>query len=342
MRRLAWLTEDFAEWDTGTWVHYTEEPFVKIRPQARHQDPAGIYLFPEKFEAKGGWRLFPYKFLVTIAQVKNILDLSKLSDKDAADLYEKLVPEGSRELSRDDFLCVSRHPCPDRANTMWDHVRNYFVLGKGRRGGQSGVGAWNRALRDAGYDAVFDDTGAIHSLEVQLLVLDPTKVDVIERVDQRSTGFKEMGVVTQYVADLLKPYGKVTMDEPRRRKSGWSTASAITASVHVEKADDPSVYATWAISPVFSGGERTPAGKSTTPREIAVHLQYSSPSLGSGRGGSVELGKGDLYMGDMRRELKYTMNQVWEKAEAEKEPVALAASVEPPAGRKLLWLEAAR
>jgi hypothetical protein len=311
MRRLAWLTEDFAEWDTGVWVHYATEPYIKINPHQRHQDPAGIYLFPEKFDTKGQWRMFPYKFRVTIEGLRDILDLSKLSEKESVDLYEKLVPENDRELRPTDFRRT------DPANIMWDGVRNHFVLGRGRRG----VGAWNKALRDLGYDAVFDDTGAIHVLEVQLLVLDPTKVDVIERVDQRSTGFNEMGVVTRYVADLLAPYGKVSMDEPRRRRAGFSPESAITASVRVEKSDDPDVYAVWDIAPVFSGSL-----KSTAPREISVHLKYSSPSLSYGAGSSVELGRGDIGdrgalgpMRSMRREVEIAMDRVW-KAAGVREP----------------------
>jgi 8-oxo-dGTP pyrophosphatase MutT (NUDIX family) len=332
VRRLGWLTEDFAEWDTGVWVHYATEPYLKINPHQSHQDPAGIYLFPEKFDTKGGWRMFPYKFRVTIEGLRDVLDLSKLSEKESIDLYEKLVPERNRELRPEDFRRS------DPANVMWDSVRNYFVLGRGR----PGVGAWNKALRDLGYDAVFDDTGAIHVLEVQLLVLDPTKVDVIERVDQRSTGFNEMGVVTRYMADLLAPYGKVSVDEPRRRRAGFSPASAITASVRVEKSDDPAVYAVWDIAPVFSGGERTPSRKSTAPREISVHLQYSSPSLSYGAGAYVELGRGDIGdrgalgpMRSMRTEVENAMDRVW-KAAGVREP--LAASAGPPPGRRLLGL----
>lgn len=338
MRRLARLTEDFAEWDTGVWIHYSKEPFLKVNPRQLHQDPAGIYFFPEKFDAKGQWRLFPYKFRVAVERL-NVLDLSKLSGEDAADLYEKVVPEGARKLSRGDFVAPSKyHHSPDPANTLWDALREHFVLGKGRTGGQAGFGAWNRALRNAGYDAVFDDTGAIHSVEVQLLVLDPTKADVIERVDQRSSGFDEMGEVTKALAELLAPYGTVKVEEPRRRRGMWSSSSTkLSASVHVEKADDPDTYAKWGVEPVFSGGDATPSSKDTVPREIRVYLEYSSPSLGYGAGAAVETGRRDLDMGEMRRNVKRDMDAVWEKAK-ERVPEPLAASVEFPAGRRLAWL----
>lgn len=338
MRRLAWLAEDFAEWDTGVWVHYSKEPFLKVNPRQLHQDPAGIYFFPEKFEAKGQWRLFPHKFRASVDRL-NVLDLSKLSGEDAADIYEKVVPEGARKLSREDFVARPLHPSPDPASTLWDALREHFVLGKGRQGGQAGFGAWNRALRNAGYDAVFDDTGAIHAVEVQLIVLDPTKVDVIERVDQRSSGFDEMGEVTKALADLLASYGTVKVEEPRRRRGMWSSSSTkLSASVRVEKVGDPDTYASWGIEPVFSGGDVAPASKDTMPREIRVYLEYSSPSLGYGAGASVEMGRRELDMGEMRRNVRRDMDAVWEKAA--KEPAAVAASLEPPTGVGRLWGEA--
>jgi len=330
------LDEDLAAWDTGTWVHYSQEPFVKIRPKQLHQDPAGIYLFPEKFDPEGGWWKFRYKFLVRLHNVRKVLDLAKLSEKESVDLYEKLVPPEARELKPGDFRAT------DHANRMWEGLLRYFILGRGR----PGPGAWNKALRDMGYDAVFDDTGAIHSSEVQMLVLDPTKVKVVEMVDQTSTGFDAIKSVANHLAEFLKGYGKVTVKEPRKGSIGWGE-KGVVAGVHVEKRDDPEVYADWKLTPHFFSGD-------ARPQEISVRLEYSHPYLTSeggwtrSVGATVDLRKwksdaGDPEaLGDMRARVKEGMDEIWAKAAKEKEPVALAASVEPPAGRKLLWLETAR
>ena len=324
-RRLARLDEDLTAWDTGTWVHYSQEPFVKIRPKQLHQDPAGIYLFPEKFDPEGGWWKFRYKFLVRVQGLRKVLDLAHLSEKDSVALYEKLVPPEDRELKPGDFRRT------DHANIMWDSLRHYFFLGRGRRG----AGAWNRELRDLGYDAVFDDTGAIHTVEVQMIVLDPTKVKVIEMVDQRSTGFAEVEAVTKHLKEFLGSYGKVTVKEPRKTTIGWGE-KGVAASVNVEHRSDPETYADWFVTPHFFSGD-------ARPQEINVSLRYSSPRLDYGAGATVDLRnwKSDAgepkALGDMRANVKRTMDEVWEKAK--REPTSLAASLEPPAGRKLLWLE---
>jgi hypothetical protein len=334
VRRLAWLTEDFAEWDTGVWVHYSQEPFVKIRPKQLHQDPAGIYLFPERFEPEGGWWKFPYKFLVRVEGLRreSVLDLARLTEGESVALYNDLVPEGERELKPGDFR-TTRH-----ADRMWEGLQRYFFLGKGR----PGAGSFNKALRDLGYDAVFDDTGSIHTVEVQLLVLDPTKVKVVEMIDQSATGFAEVKAVARHLAEFLGGYGKVTVKEPRKGGVGWGE-KGVVASVHVERRDDPEVYAQWKLAPHFFSGD-------ARPQEINVRLEYSRPSLTDSSGWSRSVGatvdlrkwKSDAgdpqALGDMRARVKDAMDDVWAKAAAEKEPAPMVASMSH--GRRLVGLMA--
>jgi hypothetical protein len=258
------LPEDMEEWDTGIWVHYSKIPEVKINPQQSHQDPTGIYLFPESFKAEGGWYGFPYKFRCQV-NLSNTLDLSSLSEKDSVRIYETLVPKEKRGFVPMDFRRVKH------ADVMWEGLRVYFIHVA------QGPGAWNKALRNLGYDSVFDDTGSIFSNEVQLLVLDPRKVKVIERIDQKTTGFDRVTEVTEKLAKLLEPYGEVTVTKPKKQKFGGNrSGKEIQSHVEVKSGDK---HLSWQVSTQFL------ASKDVVPTWVYVYLSWGAEKLR--QGGSV-------------------------------------------------------
>ena len=45
------ILESFQDWNNDLWVHYTNHPMLMVAPKkfSFHQDPSGIYFFPEKF-----------------------------------------------------------------------------------------------------------------------------------------------------------------------------------------------------------------------------------------------------------------------------------------------------
>lgn len=245
--------EDLAKWDTGVWIHYSNHPDMKIHPQQFHQDPAGIYLFPESFKPEGSWFKMRHKFKVK-SLATNVLDLSTLTKESAVEMLKKMVPEKHHSAYEDEIQKAS-----DPIDTWWEMLKAYFVHVKGRAAGE-----WNKAFRNLGYDAIFDDTGSIMGNEVQLLVLDPSKVKVIERVDQGSTGFEEVTEVANKLAEMLRAYGEVSLVPPKRQKPTWSTgARDLEARVEVKNGDK---YLNWTVSTRFHDN------KDAVPSEIGVRL----------------------------------------------------------------------
>lgn len=265
------LLEDLSQWDSDTWLHYSEFPSLQINPKGSHLDPAGIYLFPENFKTAGMWAAYPYKFVVRLKQGLKILDLAHLSVDAAIEILKAMLPADWHEGA---IARIKEASKP--IDQWWEELKNYFILSsEGRK-----AGAWNKAFRDLGYDALFDDTESIHAWEVQLLILDPRNIKVVERIDQKSSGFEETKSILGRIADLAGLIGKVTVKEPKRERLWGDTH--LEGSVRLERGDR---YAEWTVSPRFDARFK---GK---PTEISVSLR-SSPDIQShmSRGASIRLG----------------------------------------------------
>lgn len=250
------LDEDFKDWNTDRWVHYSKKPYIKINPKQFHQDPAGIYLFPEKFDTEGNWEHFPYKFIVQVPSTLSILDMAQISVEEAKELLSHLPSkwkERESELEQD-------------ARSFWGILRDFY--------GKQKAGEWNKLLRDHGYDAVFDDTGQIHSAEVQFIVLNPTQVKVIEMIDQRQakgSGFEELGKVMGWFEKLLSKYGEVTVTAPKKTSGAWDRTKLPRGSIKVQSGD---AYATWDFVVSFVPGEKNAL------EGINARLGYSNRDIG--------------------------------------------------------------
>lgn len=214
------IVSDYQKWK-GRWVHYTDFPMLKIRPSSYHRDPAGIYLFPSKFETMGIWYTNKHKFIVEIKPEAKILDFATIkTPEDAKDLINKLDI-----VDKDLPSFQSEHSTP--VDLMWDYLTERFMHKSGD---------FNKRFRHLGYDAIFDDTGSIHSAEVQLLVLNPKIIKVIERVDRGGTGFKEIDDARKVIVEELKKYtGKIRENKPKKDMS-WGT-KLVKSTVRIE--DEP-------------------------------------------------------------------------------------------------------
>ena len=258
----------YQDWQ-GRWVHYSRLPMMKINPRAFHQDPLGIYLFPERFNTSGSWRTFPYRYTVETVPGIRVLDWSGLSRRDCLDLIVRLgaTPEHGAASQYGDKIVAQEYPefvetieTKERfLDATWEWLTRFF--------GRRQAATFNRRLRDAGYDAVFDDTGSIHSSEVQLLVLDPTKVKVIEQVEQRGSGFQELNQVLGWLDLALKRYGQVKVEAPRLTKDMWGPERRLRGQVSV---DDGSRSAVWEASVDRMEGR--------VADQIGIHLKRSSPA----------------------------------------------------------------
>jgi len=254
---------------SGRWVHYSEVPYLKVNPDQFHGDPAGIYLFPEEFKTKGRWENFPYKFVVELPKDANVLDLARVSRDEMIELVEHCFGYIGRTLDAEERDHLEK--AQDYQDYGWGIIRNSKFMTRQAK--------WNKALRDLGYDAVFDDTGAVHSSEVQLIVLHPRKLKIVDMVRKSGSGFKELTDTTNHLVGLLTKYGEITVKEPKKRKGNWTRDLVLSSEVTVENDDK---YATYKLTVQMD--KKVPMG-------IQVSLAYSEPRLGYGSGGDYSFNK---------------------------------------------------
>lgn len=217
-----YILADYQKWK-GRWVHWSTTPYLKLNPQPGHQDPAGIYLFPEKFRTAGSWHAKPFKFIVEVPEDLKVLDLAEISTAQSAlELLEKLgtaagaeFPDFKRQIEKSE-----RHV----ADIMWEYLQRFFM---GRQG------LFNKRLRQLGYDAVFDDTESIHSSEVQLLLLDPRKVKIVEREDKKGSGIELVTEILDMIASKGKKYSSVVVHRPKKKFEMWDKAHTLAGYVKV-------------------------------------------------------------------------------------------------------------
>jgi hypothetical protein len=194
----------YDEWN-GLWVHYTNVNKLGVNPQQFHQDPAGIYLFPKEFEVKGHiWKEKKFKIIVSIKPDISILDLAKITKQDMQEILDKLGIKYHEDVFKD-------------VDEWWEHLKGYYSLT-----GKKLAGKWNKDFRSLGYDAIFDDTGSIHTNEIQLLVLNPNvlKVEDVETQNIKRGQFSRLEQFQAKLKELLEPHGKVDAT-PVKKYKDW-------------------------------------------------------------------------------------------------------------------------
>lgn len=282
LERLYVLT-DYQKWK-GRWVHWSDTPYLKINPKGFHMDPAGLYFFPESFKSEGSWHRKRYKFLVEVPADLKVLDLAQLNTPEASlRLLDTLkVTDGKEYSNFRQQIESGKRPI----DTAWEYLQRYF----GAATGAKRSGAFNKCLREAGYEAVFDDTGAIHTSEVQLLVLDPRKLKIIGRQEQKGSGFNIVKEIFDFVQEEGTKYGNVSVSSaPMKKWEGWSKENQITSSLKVwtgaEILSEKYVYIDIAASPNIQESGRKfkdmkELMKANVPvSQIIVRAGYSKPSL---------------------------------------------------------------
>lgn len=283
-----YLIEDFKEWNTGIWIHYSKEPFAKIKPKSFHNDPVGIYLFPEKFNPEGSWKDYRYKIYCKVHDLK-VLDLSEWNTLEKAEkLCELLKATPIDEQGYLRYMRESKNPI----KTAWEWIR-YIYLGR--------PAMFNKAIRSIGYNAVFDDTRSIHIAEIQLLILDPTLIDVMKIIDQkkdRGSGFNEINKVTNWLLKDVGPlYGKTILADELKKHG-----DKLYSTVKIENGKNYVYLKTVPIISVMNDVVLT---------GIHTYVQYANPSLNYGAGGSWKFDGGN--MEDIYKELKRDLDKIFKK-----------------------------
>ena len=207
---------ELGDW-SNSWIHYTDVNKLGINPKQFHQDPAGIYLFPEDFKTKGTiWKEKKFKIFVTINSNSKILDLSKTTPEDRKKILDELNVRYAEEKAYDDL------------DTWWEVLKNHYILQNKKQPAK-----WNKEFRSLGYDAIFDDTGSIHTVETQMLVLNPKilKVEKVETQNIKRGQFSRLKEMQQSLSKILKEYGDVKEEPVKRYKDYIGKETRIKARV---------------------------------------------------------------------------------------------------------------
>lgn len=279
------LTESLADWDTGQWVHYSDQTMLSINPRPFHQDPLGIFCFPAKFTPQTHmWQNRAYKFVLTLKPDSRILDLARITDAELAGLLQATGATADFAATNAQYPLKGQHEDPaayhsERHHRAWASMRNRMILAAGA----GGRARWNKLIRDRGWDAVFDDIKAIHSAEVQLLIVNPRVIATVDRQRQGTSGFAAMQVVVGDLRALCRAYGTVTVEGPKKTTDGSfhykGGPKILMAQIKVEAAKDN--YATLAV--------RYDANNASYKGRIQVNLRWSQPSLRYGVGAQYNL-----------------------------------------------------
>lgn len=223
---------------SGEWVHYTDVNKLGVNPKQFHMDLAGVYLFPKEFKTGGTlWKQKKYKYVCKVKEGAKVLDLAKLSENDMWSILEKLHIEKKYVYTGDK---------PLDADTFWEALKNFYTLSanKSRIGGAV---TWSKEFRRLGYDAVFDDAKAIHCAEVQLVVLNPKILTVID-VETQNVNRGQYDRIKQHMellAGKLKPHGKVEIEPLKKKKDGWEKTASLVGKLKLSLSDDK--YIGWKV-----------------------------------------------------------------------------------------------
>lgn len=293
------LQEYLEDWNNGKWVHYTDFNMLKFNPNPAHQDPVAIYFFPETFKsAVSYWKNKKNKFVITLKSSAHILDYGNITDRQLNDM---LVATNAKEKFE---AYITKYPPTDSAKKgkmAWEMMKNSMVL-SANAGGKA---QWNTIIRNLGWDAIFDDTGAIHNAEVQLMVLDPTIIASITQENNSVKGFEAMkNLIDHKLVPLFSQYGEVTVDAPKsERENRYDPKSPrfLRSQIRIEKSEKN--YATLQI--------RWEPTSSSRKNLIEVNVRWSMPSLGYGSGATYDIGTGKFDSFSNLERLKSDLDKIF-------------------------------
>jgi hypothetical protein len=299
MIKLKALVESYDQYKNKRWVHYTSTPFLKFNPKQSHNDPSGIYLFPEEFKAKSDyWMAKKYKFIVEVPSDLMVLDLSKLTAQEGYDILKKITKTPKKlqavfqrmknaEAGTDKYYKNAAYP-------FWEFLRNEVFIGK--------PASWNKSFRNLGYDAIFDDTGTIHSKEDQLLILNPTRMKIINMDIRGGSGYEGVKLVSERLIKMLKQYkGHLKVERSR----GYQTDNNPGLYVGYTNLPDEK----WADENYRSVSFRVYPKKDhygNPPSVIYISLAYSTPQIPYGVGAEYNTFEPDNWekVDDLDKEIK--------------------------------------
>lgn len=268
-----------------TWIHHSKVPYLKFNPSQFHSDPAGYYFFPSTFKPMNIWRSMPYIFRAKISPNARILDFKKVSPDEIIRIAKAAKVE--KQLKTD----INQYPVKDASDLMdrlWDTMRNGPFISK--------PAAFNKLFRNLGYDAIFDDTKAIHVAEEQLIVLNPRIITSISMDKKNFGAYEKIETIMNELVEMCKPHGEVTVTKPKNTDN-WGE-KYITGYVEVKRGDN---YAYFSVAKQKNESHR---------QTVYIHLKFSRPNLGYGVGASIDISEDKLNLKEMKRSVQHALNKI--------------------------------
>jgi hypothetical protein len=150
---------------------------VGINPQSEYYNPTGIYFYPAKYYLEENKLPFqnnaPYINIIKL-EPKTRSDIVKFSDIGREQLSAAV---SKLSLSKSFIKDVKKHAEPSNAGIWW-----YFTY----KLSDNNPRLWNKILRNKlGISVVIDDLGIMNELPQQGIILDPTVVRVIKRIENK-------------------------------------------------------------------------------------------------------------------------------------------------------------
>jgi hypothetical protein len=189
---LAYLKSLSPEQLQHTGISMTNLPKLGINPQSGYDTPLGVYFYPARYylNHKSDGRKLPFQNEAPYIQVftfsGNVLNLGDVHQDVFNALIERLRPLADRLGLPEGKMDQLVKEAPDLANenSLPGHLWYVMYRMVGYAGGKRSI-AWNKLLRDLGYNAVVDPGyGIIHPSErTQGFVANPRDMKLVATYD---------------------------------------------------------------------------------------------------------------------------------------------------------------
>lgn len=260
------LRESYEDYRDKPWMHYSKHQMLMVNANAFHNDPAGIYFFPFDYHPTASmWHLMPYRYVAKLKPEARVLDLPRMSQTDIDTLIQA-VGNGAQFASEIEQYPPDNHR--DMVRMLWSNIRNNAFRFQAK---------WNKIFRSMGYDAIFDDSGIIHSAEpIQLVVLNPRTITLISQSVMKRNNYSKMKKVVDELTAVCEQFGTVTVEPPTKKRSSSTRAREPILCARVEVRHGEEHYAAFNIDLDHTD--------KNSGHMIRISLGFSQPRLNYGVG----------------------------------------------------------
>lgn len=196
MIKLKPIIEHLGQWNKKYWIHYSDVDYLAINRKYRHHEPRGIYLFPLNIKLprvlKSYWKDKKYKTIVKLPPNLNILDFSTIDIRKGKEILLKGgYPDLVDYMTKYEWIFKYKSGLNQYFDSDTKEKLNPYKEIKPiqmfwgivtRVIGDKSDEAITEFFQEAGYDGIFDDTSTIMPLEHQLIIFDPSVIQVVKRI----------------------------------------------------------------------------------------------------------------------------------------------------------------